>query len=392
MLVWGGCVRQAPERGYHGQLDQFFLLQRVREKTLSTLFEPKRRKQSEPEPGWVASAPFVAAILTGGNLRLKSSDEKEHRINSVQTLQPVAPLSLMAIIVLYKALPADSDSLRTLIAARSLMRNSSSHLKILLYDNTPGGQQPSDLPEGVSYEAASENRGLAFAYNRALKIAAAEGFQWLLTLDQDTILPVNFLVRLREVASRVESDLTVAAIVPQITGEGRALSPNFFLFDVFPRFFATGFVGISNHDTYAFNSASTVRVNALEEIGGYDPLFWLDNSDAYMYRQLHRHGRRVFIMGDVQVDHEFSMFDMKNRVSISRYKNIVLAGCAFWDLELGMLAGVYHTASLFYRVYKHWKRGDDPEIRRVTTDMLKKRLFQSRKSRIDDWQRRMGRA
>jgi hypothetical protein len=302
-----------------------------------------------------------------------------------------SPLSLMAVIVLYKISPADSVSLATLLDAKGSLPESELRLKILLYDNTAGGQTPGDLPEGVVYEASPENRGLADAYNHALKIAAAEGFEWLLTLDQDTTLPINFLTKLREVAARVTSDSTVAAIVPQISGEGRMLSPNYFFMSVLPRFFEKGFTGVSPHDIYAFNSASTLRVSALQEAGGYNLMFWLDNSDAYMYRQLHLHGKRVFVMGEVQVEHEFSMFDIKNRVSLPRYKNIVLAGCAFWDLELGMAAGLYHTASLVYRLYKHWRRGDDPEIRQVTLDMLKKRIFQSRKRRIEEWKRNMGR-
>jgi len=259
--------------------------------------------------------------------------------------------------------------------------------QILLYDNTPGGQDPGFVSEGVQYEADIHNRGLAHAYNRALEIAEVESFDWLLTLDQDTALPETFLSELSHIVNHIAAEPTVAAIVPQITGEGRMLSPNYFLFDVLPRFYPKGFVGIATRATYAFNSGSTLRVATLHEIGGYSPLFWLDNSDAYMYRQLQLHGKHVFVAGTIQVEHEFSMFDIKRRVSLARYQSIVDAGCAFWDLELGTFAGLYHTASLVYRLYKHWKRGDEPAIRKITLAMLKKRLFHSRKRRIEDWKR-----
>jgi len=306
--------------------------------------------------------------------------------SSFEALAP-SPVSLLAVIVLYKISPEQSISYQSLRAAITRLSHDNLRVKVLLYDNTPGGQDPGVLPEGVQYEADVLNRGLAHAYNHALKIAQLDGFDWLLTLDQDTTLPQHFLSELTHAVNRIGGDPTVAAIVPQITGEGRMLSPNYFLFDVLPRFFPKGFVGISTRATYAFNSGSTLRVAALHEIGGYSPLFWLDNSDAYMYRQLQLHGKRVFVAGSIQVEHEFSMFDIKRRVTLDRYQSIVDAGCAFWDLELGTFASLYHTASLLYRLYKHWKRGDDPAIRRITLKMLKKRLFQSRKRRIEDWKR-----
>jgi glycosyltransferase involved in cell wall biosynthesis len=298
-----------------------------------------------------------------------------------------SPIRLLAVIVLYKLTPAKSASLQSLLAAKEEISEDRFQLRILLYDNTPGGQDPGLLASGVDYEAAHANRGLAAAYNRSLEIATAHDFDWLLTLDQDTTLPRSFLTALGHGIDQVAAISEIAAVVPQITGEGRMLSPNYFLFDVLPRFYPKGFTGIPSRDTYAFNSASTLRVSALRDIGGYDPLFWLDNSDAYVYRRLHLHGKRVYVAGDIQVDHEFSMFDIKKRVSLDRYQGIVDAGCAFWDLELGTVAGLYHTASLVYRLFNHWRRGDDPEIRRITRKTLWKRIFQSRKRRIEDWRR-----
>lgn len=296
-----------------------------------------------------------------------------------------SPVSLLAVIVIYKISPAKSISYKSLLNAMTELSHDTLRLKILLYDNTPGGQDVSYLNSETLYEVAPRNMGLATAYNRALEIACEEGFDWLLTLDQDTALPSYFLERLGESIRHLESIEEVGAIVPQISDEGRMLSPNYLLIDTIPRFFAKGFVGLSHRETYAFNSASTLRVTALCEVGGYNPWFWLDNSDAYMYRQLHLHGKQVYIAGNIQVDHEFSMFDIKRRVSIARYENIVEAGCAFWDLELGYLAGMYHTASLVYRMYNHWRRKDDPAITYVTKRMLANRLLMSKKRRIELW-------
>src|SRR5665213_2892228 len=192
-----------------------------------------------------------------------------------------APLTIFAIIVLYKMEWHESISFSTLQAAARYVPPDKVRLNILLYDNTPGGRRVGLLPEGVRYENAPHNTGLAVAYNHALEIAEAEGFDWLLTLDQDTSLPERFLFRLREVADVVSVDDSIAAIVPQITDNGRVLSPNWWLWDAIPRFFPLGFIGIARRASSAFNSASTLRISALRMIDGYNPRFWLDNLDSY---------------------------------------------------------------------------------------------------------------
>lgn len=307
---------------------------------------------------------------------------------SMSGLSPPIPTRVLAVIVLYKTIPANSNAFRTLRAVFGLLPPNSLDLKVLLYDNTPGGCDPGAMPDGVLYEAAQQNAGLAAAYNRALKIAEAEGFAWLLTLDQDTSLPENFLLRLSEIAVQVSLDTSIAAIVPQISDSGRILSPYWFGLGSIPRYFSAGFTGIPKRASYAFNSASTLRVSDLRMIGAYNPRFWLDSSDHYLYRRLYRYKKRIYVAGDIQVEHHFSVLDMNHSVSTARYENILNAGCAFWDLELGWLAGLDYTARLAYRTfYKHWKHGHYPAFRRASLKMLKKRLFWSKKRRIERWKR-----
>lgn len=295
-------------------------------------------------------------------------------------------VSIFAIIVLYKMRPEDSCALRTLQETRASISGTSIRLKILLFDNTPPGGAPAHLPPDVMYKASETNLGLASAYNEALNMAETSGFEWLLTLDQDTAVPPNFMEEVSNVALRLAGDPSVAAIVPQIIGEGRMLSPSYLLAGAIPRFYARGYTGIPSRATYAFNSGSLLRVSALKEVGGYSPLFWLDYCDAYIYHQLNKCGKRVYVAGNVQVEHEFAMFDMNNRVSLDRYRNSLEAASAFLDREMGTLAGLYHTASLIYRMYKHWKRKNDAAFRRETVALLWRRIFQSRSSRLREWE------
>lgn len=293
---------------------------------------------------------------------------------------------ILAVIVLYKMLPRDSDTYKTL--AESMRQAPRCSVEIMFYDNTPGGQQPENLPHGVRYESEGKNRGIAVAYNRALEIATAEGFDWLLTLDQDTKLPSDFVVKLEDAVSVAKPMAQVGAVVPMISDGGRVVSPNALSFSLFPKFFPSGFTGVAEGRTAsAVNSASTVRVSALREIGGYDSRFCLDYSDAVMYHRLHKRGYRIYVAGNIQVKHELSVLDMKNRVSYERYEDILGAESAFWDECMGWIAGPALLLRYSYRVfYKFWRTGGTSPYVRISARFLWRRATWSRERRMELWQ------
>ncbi len=304
-----------------------------------------------------------------------------------ELFDPLA-VRILAVIVLYKMLPRDSVSFQTLEAARKRVSPGKLSMKIFFYDNTPGGQAVGDLSEGIIYESHKENRGLAIAYNRALERAGEENFDWLLTLDQDTSLPDDFLDKLRSAAAFVEPLSWVAAVVPQITDKGRVISPNALSYNLFPKFFPDDFVGISLERTSAVNSASTVRVSALKAIGGYDPRFWLDYSDAVMYHRLHRNNMRIFISGNIHVEHELSVLDMKHRVTLERYEDILGAESAYWDEFMGPIGHLALFLRFLYRLlYKYWRTEASLPYFKISLRFFCRRLFISRTHRTEAWER-----
>jgi GT2 family glycosyltransferase len=257
----------------------------------------------------------------------------------------------------------------------------------LLYDNTPGGQDIGVLPPGVQYIADIENGGLAKAYNYALEIAYDHGFDWLLTLDQDTRLPVDFMCKLCSTIAFVMPLNVVAAIVPSIASNGRLISPSFPTKRwVLTKRFPDGFIGISMQKlTLAVNSASTVRVSALRAIGGYDPRFWLDCSDVVMYHRLQSNSLRIFVAGNIHVEHEVSVLDLMNRATPSRYANILSAQEAYFDEYLGRIEGIVQLLKLVYLALKLCKARVTLPYFKVCFRFLCRRLFYSRRHRMESW-------
>ncbi|MFZ0734886.1 MAG: glycosyltransferase, partial [Candidatus Sulfotelmatobacter sp.] len=229
------------------------------------------------------------------------------------------------------------------------------------------------------------NPGLAAAYNNALETALQNGSNWLITLDQDTGVPPDYLAGMANASRQCSSFAGIGAIVPQIAVGAKRLSPNHFLFGAVPRWFRLGFCGVPRPPVSAFNSGAMVRTDALEQIGGYDTRFPLDYSDAAMFHLLHEYGKRVYVDGGIQLQHEFSMTDMNQRMNVNRYRRAILTETAFWDLHMNWLAGCERTARLALRMVRHWMRGDRKELRRVTLDFLFLRIFRSKGERLRSW-------
>jgi GT2 family glycosyltransferase len=302
------------------------------------------------------------------------------------------PVRVLAVIVLYKMLPNESASFRTLRAAMSGLQYGQADIKIVLYDNTPGGQDIGVLPAGVQYKADFTNGGLATAYNYALDVAEDNGFEWLLTLDQDTNLPIDFLQKLCHAAMFVAPMPDVAAIVPRLSSDGRALSP----FTLMKRWTLTknipdGFIGVPLENVYAVNSASMIKVSALKAVGGYDPRFHLDYSDLAIYHRLHCQKLRAFVAGNIHVEHVVSGYDLKKRSTPGRYEEFCRAEEEAYDEWMGGVARVVLAVRLFHRlVYRLWRNNGSLPYFKIVFRFLCRRLFYSRKSRLDSRRRSIG--
>ena len=296
-------------------------------------------------------------------------------------------IRILAVVVLYRMTPSESASLKTLQATVSRIHPEEAEVAILLYDNTPGGQEGAVLPAKVRYIADKENGGLPAAYNCAQTISNEEGFDWLLVLDQDSSLPVDFAHNLCRAVRLVSPISAVAAIAPCVSEDGRVISPGIPKWHwITTKRLPKGFIGIPQEMIYAINSASAFRVSALNDIGGFNSRFFADFSDFDMYHRLQCHGHRVFVAGNIRVEHELSVFDLRSRTSPSRYEKILYAEEAFFDEYLGKMEGFVLLLRLLYRLaYKLCRSKVASPYFRVGLRFLFRRLFYSRERRMKGW-------
>ena len=226
------------------------------------------------------------------------------------------------------------------------------------------------------------------AYAAALDAASAEGYEWLLTLDQDTSLPVDFFSTLQAGFRAAAADPRIGAIVPHLAEEERRLSPAYVGMGR-AKPLPASFSGVPTRESRAFNSAALLRVRAIEAIGGFDPCFWLDHLDSWLHHQLFVHGWRMYVL-PLHLEHHFSLLNYKERVSIEHFCNFLAAESAYFDLYASRLAGVAYTAQLGVRLLNQMRRGEASAIRRATGRALLQRLTRGNRTRIALWRQAMG--
>jgi GT2 family glycosyltransferase len=294
---------------------------------------------------------------------------------------------IFAVVVLYKQRPSASVTVASLSRALEGARASCA---VLVYDNSedPGAAQDA-IPAGFHYQVADTNRGLLGAYEAALDRARAEGYDWLLTLDQDTALPVNFFSAIEPGLRAAKNDRRIAVIVPHLAEGKRLLSPAYVgLSRTTPM--PASFSGVPTREARAFNSAALLRVEALDAIGGFDPCFWLDHLDSWLHHQLHVHGWRMYVLDSVHLEHHFSLLNYRDRVSLGHLRNFLAAESAYFDQYCSPLAGAGHTVQLAGRLVKQALRRETREVRRATWGALWQRLTVTKSKRVAAWREALG--
>ena len=138
-----------------------------------------------------------------------------------------------------------------------------------------------------------KNLGLPVNYNRAAHIAHDEGFAWLLTMDQDTVIPEGMIEAFLQYAS-LENVAVIGPVIWEVNrmsyDEVRAALPDE------PYTYVDEFSIIS--------SASMNRVETLLQLGGFDEKLFIDWVDIDYCKNVKVHGYDVLRVNSCITRHQ----------------------------------------------------------------------------------------
>ena len=147
----------------------------------------------------------------------------------------------------------------------------------------------------VVFIKSEKNLGIAAALNRLMQWGNDKGYDWMLSLDQDSVCEENFVARMKPYLT-IEQNLGVVA--PVIVDRN------------------VGVVGHNPKSEYihvntCITSGAFSKVSAWKEIGKYDESMFIDSVDfEYCYR-MRKCGYEVIQVRDVQLLHELGKSQRK---------------------------------------------------------------------------------
>ena len=147
------------------------------------------------------------------------------------------------------------------------------------------------------------------------------------------------------------------------------------------------FSGEHQLPAHAANSGALMRVSALRAVGGYDEDFWLDYSDIAVFHKLYLQGMALYVAGDVRLQHSLSTNNYDEAMSPERYRNLIAAEGAYWDIYRRGLDNLALTARLLIRAIKQWMVYRNKEFSRITWRQFWLRIFATKLRRQQSWRR-----
>jgi len=271
-----------------------------------------------------------------------------------------------AVIVTYGRDPAEAAALPLMRAWLRGESGSGSPMLagLLVWDNSPTS---SGVPAqaGIAFRHDPSNGGTRAAYACAAANAADRGAQWVLFLDQDTVLPADFPERIGcAVRAASARNTPPAALVPRVVHNDRLVSP--------ARITASGAVRpapLSQTDVdgpdgpgrpTAIASGALVRTAELSAVLPAPVEFWLDYLDHWLFRRLLERGGTIAPI-DCELRHSLSVASSAP-LSAARFTNVLRAERAFVGRP-GLAVEFAYRLRLAARALR-WSRGA-PELSRI---------------------------
>jgi GT2 family glycosyltransferase len=299
-------------------------------------------------------------------------------------------MELLAVVVLYKRSPQQSQTIQSLIQVFRRNPALNAPVGVLLWDNSPAPLRVAGLPFSFDLRSAGRNVGTSGAYNYAMEFAESLRCPWLLLLDQDTTVSEDFLLRMVGYSEKFRDAPEIATVVPFIFSHGVLVSPRRLRSFNRVQQIPVTFSGLCKDKAYAVNSATLMRVTALREVGGYSDEFWLDLSDVYVFQALHRQGKYMYIAGDLRLEHSIASMDFDKEMSPERYRNFMAAESAYIDLYLSPLERSAQLLRLLVRTVRQYRRYKNKIFSRITWEYFLQRLFRRRAGRLERWREQLG--
>lgn len=171
--------------------------------------------------------------------------------------------------------------------------------KVYVIDNTPNCENSQVLPSSkkIEYLPQHKNLGVATALNIAAKLAIEDGYEWLLTMDQDSKFKKN---QVKQMIKYIEKNNCerVGLVSPWHLINTGVKKPED---DI-------------DYPLEVMTSGNIINLNAYQEIGGYKDWYFIDDIDIEYCMNLNVNGYKVVRLNYVELKHDLGDIEVKRKL------------------------------------------------------------------------------
>lgn len=166
--------------------------------------------------------------------------------------------------------------------------------KIYVFNN--GDHLDNITIDNVTFLTEGINKGISHALNTIASMAEKEGYDWLLTMDQDSILPDGMV----EDFEKYTNEKNVGIICPQVIDKRRSY-----------------LTAIESQEVkeleMCITSASLTSISAWKKIGSFDDWLFIDLVDNEFCKRLRVSGYKILQLQNWVLDQEFGDIEPKSK-------------------------------------------------------------------------------
>ena len=159
--------------------------------------------------------------------------------------------------------------------------------RIYLFDNSIEDISIT-FPANMTYIRENGNKGIAYALNRIIEKAESEGYEWLVTMDQDSVIPVGLIAAFE----RHTESANLGIICPQVIDSRRS----YMEIKKEPK---------EEFIDFCITSASCTSISAWKNVGKFDEWLFIDLVDNDFCKRIVSSGYKILRLNDYVLDQEF---------------------------------------------------------------------------------------
>ncbi len=169
--------------------------------------------------------------------------------------------------------------------------------KLYVIDNTENIENREILPvnDKIVYLPNRENLGVSKALNMGAEMARKDGFDWLLTMDQDSCFEEDQLVLLIQYLEEHPND-KIGLVSPWHNTKSGAIKPDIDVEEVME----------------VMTSGNIINLDAHQEIGGFKEWLFIDSIDIEYGMNLNKHHYKVIRLNSIELEHELGDIKIKH--------------------------------------------------------------------------------